>query len=475
MRALVLSSALLMFVAAAAQAAGFMIPEQGAAAVGRGGAFTAVADDASAIFYNPAGITQLGGVSAYVGFDLVRPRSSFVDDTSNITTVADAQTFYLPTLYATGRVGELVAVGLGVNTPFGLGLSWPEGSPGRNVVSAQRLQTVFVSPVVAVDLEPWVAGLSAAAGIDVVPASVELERDIFFGYVRGTAHMGGSALGVGGRLGLLYKPAALQDLAVGLSWRTPVTLDFEGKADFDVAPEFRGSLPQDGDISTRITLPHTLSAGLAYNPLPHLDVSVNVDWTGWSSYDQLAVTLPDNTTLTSIRDWHDSVAIRAGLEVELAALKVRGGYAFDPTPVPDRTLDFTLPDADRHVLTAGLGLRLPADVQVDVAGLYLLPRSRHTSDSPYEPMVKGDYSVSAWMLCMNVGVVLGMSPPPAAAPAEAQSDEVTAEPAPAVEPAPAEVEPQASPAVPEETPLPVEEVPPPPALGPGADSPGTNP
>ena len=404
--------ALALFFARAAAAAGFAISEQGAAATARGGAVTASPRDPSALHYNPAGLAALDGMQAYVGLDAVVPRAKYVGAAGGVSEPL-ADNFYLPNLYATYRLNELAAFGLALTTPFGLGIRWPESSPGHTLVREQQLRTTFITPAAAFDMSRWAPGLAVGVGLDLVPASVYLERDIVFGSAAGNARLGGSAFGFGGRLGITYRPPAVRGLAAGLTYKSPVALDFSGKADFDIDPVYRSQLPPDGDASTSLTLPQSLALGVAYKPFGGLEVEVDGQWTGWSSYDELALTLPDGSETTSPKHWRDTFNVRVGAQYDLGPVALRAGYTYDPTPVPRRTLDFSLPDANRHVLTAGAGITLPRDVQLDLAVARVFNATRDTAWMPGTPTFKGRYEVRAWLVAASVGVAFG-KPAPAA-------------------------------------------------------------
>ena len=65
--AIVVAVSLLCFWTSGAGAAGFALVQQGTAAMGQGNAFVAEANDASAIFYNPAGLNQIKRAQVYQG------------------------------------------------------------------------------------------------------------------------------------------------------------------------------------------------------------------------------------------------------------------------------------------------------------------------------------------------------------------------------------------------------------------------
>lgn len=408
-RRIPLASALLsLLLCARAEASGFHIDEQDARATGRAGAVTASAQNASTIYYNPAGLAELDGLRLEAGVSRVAPSARFRSADDGSETSARADVFYLPQAYASYRVEPSLALGIGVNAPFGLSLSWPAASPGRAIVRDISLTSLFVMPTVAANLARWVPGLSLGVGLDLVPASVSLQRDILFGSDVGNVELSASAFGVGGRAGVLYRPRGLEQWSFGLTYRSPVKLSFSGSADFDAPAAYRASLPPDGDARTKVILPQTLDLGVAFAPIREWELEVDINWLGWSSFDELALHLPGGETTTVRRDWHDTLAVRVGSEYTFdRRWSARVGFIWDQGPVPTDTVDFQLPDVNRVDLTVGAGAVLTRAVRADLAALYVLPGEITTSTAePYEPPIKGDYHVHAWVLSMSLGVTL---------------------------------------------------------------------
>lgn len=393
-------------------AAGFHIDEQDARATGRAGAVTASTNNASAIYYNPAGLAQLEGVQASLGGALVGPSASFVapgDDAAKVE--ADARRFVLPQAYVAAKVTPWLALGLGFYAPFGLGVHWPETSPARAEVASVELQAPFLTPAVGLDLSAWLPGLAVGGGLDIVPASVRLERDIFFGADVASVALGAEALGIGGRAGITYRSESLP-LSVGLTWRSRVQLDFTGNADFQAPARYRAALPPDGDGGTALALPASLGLGVAVRPLPSWEVEVDLNRRSWSSYDRLVIELPGDSRTVSRRDWRDATTVRVGTEIAFAETwAARLGFIWDETPIPRDTLDFQLPDANRFDVTAGFGGEVASGVKVDVGGLYVLPQRRSTAtEDPLEPLVKGEFEVAAWVASLTVSASFGAPP-----------------------------------------------------------------
>lgn len=423
-RALLAAAASVALAPGSALAAGFHIDEQDARSTGRAGAVLASPKNASAIYYNPAGIAALSGVHADVGGSLVAPSAEFTSASDGATTGSDTQTFVLPQAYLSWRASDVVAIGVGFNAPFGLAIKWPASSPGSAQLREAELRTFFFTPVFAVNLSRWVPGLYLGAGMDVVPASVRLTRDIPFGSDVGSVTLGGDGFGAGGHAGILYRPPALRGWSFGLTYRSQVALDFSGDADFDAPEAYRGSLPPDGPVETSVTLPQSVALGIQYAPLPELEIELDTSYRDWSSYDRLDIELPDGSVESSPKDWHGSWTVRLGAEYTFAErYGVRLGAIWDQAPMPSDRLEFELPDADRIDLTLGFGAALGERVRADIGLLYVLPQKRSTSDAdPLEPPIKGEFAIDAWVVGLSLGVQLGGDEAGAASGETAASD-----------------------------------------------------
>ncbi len=396
--------------AGVAHAGGFLIPETSARATGRADAVTATDTDASAAYYNPGGLGFVDGVVVGLGGTVVVPDATFTQQGTSDTTEMNSGPAIIPNLYAAAQVNSVVRVGVGFNIPFGSTVQWPSDSPGADVVRTLTLRAPFVSPVLGLDLSRWVPGLSVGGGVDLVPASVELKRDIFFGGDVGSAHLAGNGFGVGGRGGVMLRPPSMPWLSLGATYRSKVKIDFDGNGNFDAPPPYRSTLPPDGSISTSITLPQSIAAGVAFRVLPDFELEGDVNWTGWSSFDQLDITLPDGSHSVTPEGYRDTYTWRAGAEYRLPryALALRAGYAYDPTPIPRQYLTVQLPDINRQVVSVGASYeQLPWDARLDAGVMWVLPGSRTTADTIDMPELKGTYDLNAWVVGLGFSVDLG--------------------------------------------------------------------
>jgi long-chain fatty acid transport protein len=407
--------------AAPATPSGFQVMTQGARATGMGLAFTGVADDPSAIFYNPAGMGFQEHFSIMIGGSVLgRKKADFEgadpfpgDGTSGSV---QKQEFVIPELYAVVPLTSELNFGLGVNSPYGLGLRWndPEHWVGRFISQNAVIKSLDVNPVFSYKLFPE---LSIAAGADLRFSKVQLEQntnlgivDPFGGQVRDLAHVKlnsslTSNTGWGWNVGLLFKP--IPDIGVGVAYRSKINVDFDGTAVF--TQRFTGNpaidnlvaaqLPQgEHPVETSIEFPASLNMGVGIELPAGFLLALEADWTEWSSFSALNIHFPDGVAPDKDRAtlWKDSWAYRVGLEKKFASgWAVRGGYYYDNTPQPEKDVGPILADNDRNVYSAGFGYNTP-QWGIDVGGLYIRFKDRNVLTESTDNFF-GHYSEDAWV------------------------------------------------------------------------------
>lgn len=399
----------------------FNINEHDARVTGRAGATAASNTEPSSIVFNPGGIAINEGTQIALGTAFYFAQGTYEGDGVD-KQETDSGMSLVPNVYITSRVHDMIAVGIGVHFPFGLAVSWPNGHPQSDTIQDQNLRTYFITPGVGVNLHRQVPGLSFGAGIDIVPATIELENTIGFGSdpaAQGTVHLGGDALGIGARVGAMYHPPAVKGLKVGVMYRSPVNLDFEGNGDFDIPDPYRSQLPPDGTINASIKLPQSVWGGVAYSPIPDLDIEYNVVWINWKqTWDDgnLVIDLPDDGNPATARpqsvqpqDYKNTLTHRLGFEFRLPAqqLALRAGVMYDPTPIPTTTLTARLPDINRLNVTLGGSYAITPAYAVHLGLLWVTPGERETSDEMYTPQFKGTYGVQAFVANVGVSAAFG--------------------------------------------------------------------
>lgn len=353
-------------------ASGFRLPEQGAAAMGMSSAFVGQADDPSAVWYNPAGITQLDGTRIAGGVVAIYPY--FSHENTNGTTDVSQRDIHLPVyLYTTHKMNDKVSLGLGINSPFSLATDWSATSATRYVATFSKIVTTEVNPNIAYKVND---DLSVALGIAFVHLRATLENIFPTGQ---NLRISGDGDGWGGNAAVHYK--ATNQLNFGLSYRSRVKIDVEGKADYAAGLVSNAA-------STEITLPDLLQFGVSYKASDKLTLNADMDYTWWSTYDRIVIqsaTLPliglPSDTLTQETQWKDVWALRIGGQYNLSdQWKLRAGYMYDKNPVPEDRFDTRVPDSDRQAISIGAGYTVNK-VTIDASYMHLWFKNRTISDS----------------------------------------------------------------------------------------------
>ncbi|MCP4691207.1 MAG: hypothetical protein GY859_24385, partial [Desulfobacterales bacterium] len=139
-----------------AMGSGFAITDQGAKAVAMGGAFAAQADDPSAVYFNPAGITQLEGTQMSAGLAIIKPYASFESNGTSYyyterNTDAKELTFFIPSAYATHQLKDGWSIGVGTFSNYGLTTEWNDDWEGRFITGSVKSEiiTLTANPVLA--------------------------------------------------------------------------------------------------------------------------------------------------------------------------------------------------------------------------------------------------------------------------------------------------------------------------------------
>jgi long-chain fatty acid transport protein len=348
-----------------ASAAGFALGEQSVKAVGNSLAgAAATAEDASTIFYNPAGLTELSGFQLQAGGHFIIPNVRFENASGGGNQGGDAGvSAVVPNLYAAWDVGDRFKLGIGVNVPFGLATDYDSNWIGRYQGLKSKLATMNINPTVAAKItDQW----SIGAGVNLQYAKAELSNAIDFGLIAGLGNgssdgsvkIDGSDWRWGFNLGALYKPTP--NSKIGLAYRSAITHNLQGRADFTVPSNLavltRQGTFTDTDVTAQLKTPDTLSLSAVQKISPQVTLLGDVTWTGWSRFKELRVNFanPAQPAIVQPENWHDTFRLALGLNYAASkALLLRAGVARDPTPVPNAFRTVRIPDADRTWLSLG--------------------------------------------------------------------------------------------------------------------------
>ena len=412
------TAALLAMVPATGWAAGFQNMSQSATANGMAAMGTANPDEPNASFYNAASLAQRDGFEIYIGDTILIPSTTYepIGDGEPAETVA--QIFPPPNVHVgaaidLGSAGTL-GVGADLTLSYGAGIAWPEDWDGEAIIISQDLQTYNINPNVSYKLPG--KDLSFGAGAQIIRTNVRLVRDaVLRDDTQVKSTIAGSGWGFGGTASVLYRP--IKPLSIGLNYRSAANLNIEGDAHFEgeEGTAFESTFTDQAG-STMIPLPHALTLGVGYT-YDKLFVGLDINYTTWSRYDQLVLnfsepcregsescdpavdeTDPPQTVITN--NWQDAMAFRFGIQYEAVKnLDVRAGFAYDNTPIPEKTLSPSLPGNDRAAVSLGLGYTI-AGFRADVGYQFVNALEREVRDTDNLP---GIYKTKAHVLGLNLG------------------------------------------------------------------------
>lgn len=357
-------------------------------------------DDASGIYFNPAGIVQGQGLEFMIGAAPIVP---FFKATPNGGQEQSGVTNIIPPphLYFTYGITDDLTIGIGLFAPYGLKVEWEPDWIARTIITSADLKVYNINPTLGYRFGKFKIG----GGIQIVRSTVQLKRDIDLagqGFVN--VNLGAGAWGIGGNVGVQYEVIP-KELQLGAYYRSSVNLSFTGNAHFDnVPPPYAGTFV-DQTASTHLKLPDTFGFGVAYRPMPELALDFDVNYFAWQQFQAIDIKF-ENPALNTYeaKQWHHSWNYRIGAEYTLNEhLQLRGGILYDKTPSPTYTLLPDVPDTDRLNFCIGMTYRWGAfRIDAGYQFIYFLPV---TSTSPvlapqFNP---ASYSVNAHVFALTFG------------------------------------------------------------------------
>jgi len=393
-KALLITLILVLVSAGSVFASGFALIEQSMSGLGNaysGGA--ASAEDASTIFYNPAGMTLLNGRQLILGTHIIMPSVKFHNEGSTHVTGQPLSggnggdggvTKPVPNLYYSRKVTDKFSVGVGINAPFGLATDYDKDWVGRYHAVESDVLTVNINPSVAYKIND---NLSFGAGFNVQYIKAKLSNAVDFGLIGygkhipglfpqandGFAELEGDSWGIGYNLGLLYEFS--KNTRAGIAYRSRIEHTLEGDVDFSNVPDLLKGAFKDGGIKADLTTPDNLSISLYHQINPQWAVMADFTWTNWSLFKKLAVefdnaALPDSVTTEK---WQDNYRYSLGVTYTPCCNWIlRAGTAYDTTAVESAKYRTPrIPDGDRIWAALGAGYRLSDMVSFDIGYAHL--------------------------------------------------------------------------------------------------------
>jgi long-chain fatty acid transport protein len=383
-------------------ASGFALTEQSASGMGNAYAgAAATAEDASTIFFNPAGMSYLPDSQLVIAGHAIRPSADFTNNGSRSgvgTPMAgggggDAGSWsMIPNFYYEKAISDTIHLGVGVNSPFGLKTEYDSGWAGRYFALKSELTTININPSISFKASD---ALSLGAGISFQRAEAVLTNALDFGTIcygsvgsgvcnflgltpqnaDGSASVKGSDWATGYNFGAILQP--VQSTRIGIAYRSQIHHHLDGNITYGNVPASLSPFFINGSVSAKLDLPATFSASIAHQLNDKWELLADVTWTQWDTFRQLTISSGTGAPISNQpENWQNTMRYSIGASYRYSEdLKLRAGLAYDESPVPDAYRTPRIPDGNRTWLSLGAHYRLSSASSIDAGYSHLFVRN----------------------------------------------------------------------------------------------------
>ncbi|HEY2989654.1 MAG TPA: outer membrane protein transport protein [Candidatus Binatia bacterium] len=338
-------------------AGGFYLPHQTARGVGLSNAQTAGVNDPSAVYYNPAALSEVEGNQILLTGNYINVVNSV--ENSGRTAENQHNDNFTATLFGNYHIPRTdVTLGVGMYTPFGLATSYGGGF-ARFAARRTELKTLYITPAVSWSPSKF---FSVGGGFSFVHSSAILRRSLCFDPLFGCAFPGGEEKirisdtdnAYSYNVGVLLKP--IDKVKIGFSYRGRAELNFD-HAD----TKLNGFAAAKTKANVRpITLPPIINAGIFWQMTPAWGAELVYEFQRWSEFNAIRAKFSPPpfgiSSFTLTENWKDSNTLRLGSFYRLTKnWELRGGLGLEQSPIPNKTLNPAIPGADLLTLNGGIG------------------------------------------------------------------------------------------------------------------------
>lgn len=365
----------------AAHAAGFMLTEQSAGALGRAYAGVGVdGTDLSGVYYNPATMTLHPGTEIQAGVVAVGLDLAFEGtgkDYAGVTENGQYNTQPIPHGYISHQLTDSVWLGLAMTVPFGMGTEYADNWDWNNRGISAEVLTFDFNPNVAWKISDK---LSLGAGMSIQYAAADLKMNdgmsvTGIGQVSMDGEVDADSIAWGFNVGLMWSP--LDNLRFGLSYRSRINHNADGDFTIDnVSNPAFSQLAGVSDASATISTPAWAMATAAWDVNDLLSLYATFRWTDWSSFETLdikAANIPTGGIKTVENHWQDTYLVSVGADLRFTNWwTFRAGIGYETSAVDDpKYRTAIIPDADRLWLALGSSFQATDNMQIDVSAAWL--------------------------------------------------------------------------------------------------------
>ncbi|MFH0753111.1 MAG: outer membrane protein transport protein [Candidatus Omnitrophota bacterium] len=384
----------------AAGSGAYRIEVPDAGVVGKGSAFAGEANTPSAVYYNPAGMTQMKGNNMAMGASVIQPKGSYKTSSDDNKTKMARDSYIIPHGYFVTDLGiSKFALGLGAGSFWGLVTDWGQSSVLRYSTTRAEVRNQDYMLAAAYQVTDQV---SLSLGVDIDDSSVDKQKKIAQGNPGvddANFRLKGANTAAGFRVAGMYKYNERHQF--GLMYRSAIEHKYTGKVHLDNLNDagttpyqtiFGGS-SYETDVISKSTLPDSLVFGYSYKPTSKWTFNADVEWMNWSVVNEEELAFPSETNATrqavlnngnpASRDWRSVFSAALGAQYAVSdRFRVRGGMYHHQSPIPGDNWEPNLPDAPCNGITTGFGYDLRKDLSFDLAwsGIYYSENCNHKCD-----------------------------------------------------------------------------------------------
>jgi long-chain fatty acid transport protein len=334
------------------------------------------------MFWNPATLTQFQGIWNENGFTGIFPRAKHTPQPGSallaLGGVSDsAEMGLVPNGYTSYQLSPNLWLGLSINAPFGLSVSFPGIWAGRNYAGDSQLKTYNATPSIAWRINDW---FSVGAGVQLQYAKAEFAS----GLPTALSHqltLKGRGWGFGLTAGATFTPTPTTQIGIG--WRSAIDQDIQGAMLLPAGAIFNPPFSTPGSVETTLKLPDIVSLGIRQAVSPQLTLLGTVEWSNWSRIGTSTINQFSGAPATVLAglgggavtlpfEYDDGWFFSAGAEYRWTErLTVRGGIGYELSPITDQVRTPRLPDNDRFWASLGLSWNLNRAIRLDLAYTHL--------------------------------------------------------------------------------------------------------
>lgn len=393
-----------------AWSSGFALNEQSVKSMGMAQAGRAsTAADATTLYSNPAGMTQLKGTNLsgnatyiYAPADIENAQGSQAG-TNNGDMIPPT---WVGAGFITHQMNDELTIGIGNYAPFGLATNYENSFQGRYFGDKSKVKVIAIQPSAAYKISP---DLSVGLGITVSKLEGLLSAAVAPLPSNPALEVNGDDISMSYNLGVLWQ---LQpQTRLGFDYRSKTNYNLKGTSDVTNLPV--AGFKQTFDASLDISTPASFELSLSHQLNADTNIHSTIGLTQWSALENLVIQNAGATgslaTITEVLDWKDTWAYSVGADWKMQeGLTLRTGLGIDKTPVTDSHRSVRVPSEDRTVLTVGMSYVLNDKMSIDASYMYLKEKTAHVDVSKTTPAGPITYSADYNGIAHLIGAQLNM-------------------------------------------------------------------